>query len=237
MTDTYYDERPVKRRTLALVALLALCMVSLTSVAYAYSTTVNIEDNPIADNYYAIDYTDDSGDVFDVPEPIPVGNDEIVINPIITYAYDANHVYGKVITPAINAKNITREFYVTFTTDMGADKEFTLTTSVEYNGALVDIMTAFVENSDAVYMVWDATADDGNGGTGAFVALDKTEVKNGDIIKIVLTLRIHDVADTNAIASITQEVDDEDTEGDLVALVDELSTYRYDVTVTVAPTP
>lgn len=225
MTDTYYDDRPVKRRTLALVALLALCMVSLTSVAYAYTTTVNIEDNPIADHYYTIDYTDNAGAPLMVPLAMTPANDEIVITTVVGHTVSGNAYTEKTVTASIDANTFTRTFYVKFNADEGAeDKAFTISVVATPDS----VLGKFVSMDPAVtYEV------------GGHV-VEPNAIHKGNLVKVTLTMNVTAVENINTLELSTQVPATITAETDLVALLDdvrdELATHTFDVRVTVEPT-
>lgn len=217
MTDTYYDDRPVKRRTLALVALLALCMVSLTSVAYAYSTTVTINNNPIDDNYYTIDYTNASGESIFVPLGV-VADDEIVITTVSTVDAETG---DKVVTAKINANDaITREFYVTLNADSDAEvnKNFTLDVAVDFD----DIFDQFVELG--TYTLKHANN-----------SVVNNDVKVGETIKITLTLVVIEKSLSPSAVTGLPSVDNVDTADDLDAVKAILDDCVFGVTVSASP--
>lgn len=227
MTDTYYDERPVKRRTLALVALLALCMVSLTSVAYAYSTTVNIEDNPIADHYYTIDYTDNAGTPLMVPLAMTPANDEIVITTLIGHGAVSEGAYtNKTVTASIDANTFTRTFYVEFNADadVPADKAFTISVEATPDS----VLEQFISQTSVTYKV------------GGNAVASNAIVKNS-IVEVTLTMTVASVADINTLGLTAQVpatiTDATDLVAPLNAVKAELATHTFDVAVSVEPTP
>lgn len=226
MTDTYYDERPVKRRTLALVALLALCMVSLTSVAYAYTTTVNIEDNPIADHYYTIDYTDNAGTPLMVPLAMTPANDEIVITTVVGHTVSGNAYTEKTVTASIDANTFTRTFYVEFNadTDVPANKAFTIS------------VVATPDSVFGQFISQDPTVTYKVGGN----AVASNAIVKNSIVEVTLTMNVSAVADINTLG-LDAEVPATITDAtDLVAFLDavktELATHTFDVAVSVTPT-
>ena len=223
MTDTYYDKRPVQRRTLALVAVLALCMVSLTSVAYAYSTTVSIEDNPIADHYYTIDYTNGLGTPLMVPLAMNSADDEIVITTAVSHGAVSGNVYtDKTVTATINANTFTRTFYVEFNADEDAeDKAFTISVDVTLDSVLEKFIS--YDPSSVTYKV-----DNG--------VVVPTAIHKGDIVEVTLTMTIEDPVDVSTLG-LQADVDPDDLVTTLGAVKTELATHTFDVVVSVTPTP
>lgn len=227
MTDTYYDERPVKRRTLALVALLALCMVSLTSVAYAYTTTVNIEDNPIADHYYTIDYTNDQGTPLMVPLAMTPANDEIVITTVVGHTVSGNAYTEKTVTASIDANTFTRTFYVEFNADadVPADKAFIISVVATPDS----VLEQFICTQDPV-VTYEM---DGHAVASNAIVKDK-------LVKVTLTMNVRAVENINSLGLSTQvpaTILADDDETNLVAILNavktELATHTFDVAVSV----
>lgn len=236
MTDTYYDKRPVQRRTLALVAVLALCMVSLTSVAYAYSTTVSIEDNPIADHYYTIDYTNDQGTPCMVPLTMTPANDEIVITTVVGHTVSGNAYTERTVTASIDANTFTRVFYVKFNADGDVDDEKKFT---------IDVTAKVGEQDDAVLSKFITQTSftcekvvDGNA-----TAVDKDKIVKDSLVKVTLTMNVAHVEDVNTLelsAQVPATISADDDETNLVARLNavktELATHTFDVVVSVQPT-
>lgn len=121
--------------SVALVVLMFLA-VSMVAVGFAIKSTLTINDNEFEDKYYAIDYTDETGEVELVnltlsPSELKVYTDVVLDNGARTFnAY-------------IEGGEIVQEFYVrTYTNDANATFNLTFETDIEdkqYLSQIVDV--------------------------------------------------------------------------------------------------
>ncbi len=80
MTTNYVDEKGLKKKFLAPLIVVMLCAVTLTGVAYAYSSSIS-GNGYIAADYYAIElYRHEPS-----PNPTPLPSDSIYFNDVETY--------------------------------------------------------------------------------------------------------------------------------------------------------
>lgn len=214
------------------MALLALCMVSLTAVAYAYTTTVDIEDNPISDHYYTIDYTESDGNT---PRMAPLAmtpaNDEIVITTAIGHTVSGNTYTERTVTASINANTFTRTFYVVFNADNDVDDGKKFTIDVTANIQDDAILKQFLSLTSVAYEV------DGH-------AVDADKIVKNSLVKVTLTMTVAHIPDITTLGlgtEIPATLSADDNVADFVAILNdvktELATHTFDVRVTVEPTP
>lgn len=89
---------------------LFICFLAIAGVgiAYAYNSTIQIDDNPVNEQYFSLDYTNQSGTGIDTVIAIPVDTKDMTITTSVEVDGDSR-TFTATINKDVNA-NITREF-------------------------------------------------------------------------------------------------------------------------------
>ena len=207
--DSYKEANTTyKKRMVAPLVLLVFAMVSFTALGFAYmhASELAIEKNTLDSKYYEIDYTDSEG--------VSI-NDKLDAVEITAYTDidvdTSTSPETRTFNAYLNGATIDRTFYVTIRSDMSADTEFTLTTTVEFG----DVLGQFLTNT---------------------VTYDKAVVKTGDTVAITLRLTIEDAKDIKTITGITPSGNAIDDVSDLSSALDSICSNTYNIKVTATPT-
>lgn len=208
--DYYKEDNPeFKKQLLIPLAVLLLCAISLTAVGFAYmhASQLDIEKNGLDSEYYEIDY---------------MGSDGVNINSkldaveIIAYTDivvdTSTNPPTRTFSAHFDNAEFTEDFYVAIRSDMSADTEFTLNTTVDMGNVLGQFIT---------YDNTDAQAD---------VEYDKTVIHPGDVVKVTITLHIAN----EDVETVTGTEINSYTE--LKTALDTLCENTYNIKVTAIPT-
>lgn len=205
------DDSSVNRKKLLLVPLITLliCVISLTAVAFAYyhASELEIEKNGLDGKYYEIDYTNSNGVQIETALDIldfSAYTDITVDTDAGTRTFDAY----------LNGETFERTFYVTLNTDMGDDRNFTISATADFGS----VISQFLTLTDVAY------------------SSDNTAVKNGDTIGITLTMSITADKDVKTITGITPSGNGIDSISDLADALESICSNTYTVNVNAAPT-
>lgn len=212
--DSYKEDNPEFRKQLLIpLAVLLMCVISLTAVGFAYmhASELEIEKNGLDSEYYEIDYTNSNG------VAINSKLDEVEISAYTQIAIDPSANPPRTFDAHLNDANISKDFYVTIRSDMSADTVFTLNTTVE----LGDVLGQFI-----TYDNTDAQTD---------VAYDKAVIHPGDTVKVTIILHIGNT-DIKTITGITPSGNAIDDVDDLASALESICTNTYTVNVTAEQT-
>lgn len=171
---------------------LFICFLAIAGVgvAYAYnSSTIQINDNPVNEQYYTLDYTNDTGGMIATVLQIPVDTKDMTITTSVSVVDDGdpatndrtfNATINKVDNPATNTAQFTRTFYVKLASNMDADQKFAVDGTVDGD----DVINAiFGECTFKFYKGTGFTEEVTN--TNQFTAS-----QSGIVYKVVLTVPI-----------------------------------------------
>lgn len=206
--DSYKEDNPeFKKQLLIPLAVLLMCVISLTAVGFAYmhASELEIEKNGLDSEYYEIDYMGSDG------VNINSKLDAVKLSAYTKIAIDPSATPPRTFNAYLNDADITKDFYVTIRSDMSADTEFTLNTTVE----LGDVLGQFI-----TYDNTDQTDVDYHNPT----------IHAGDTVKVTITLHIAN----EDIETITGTEINSHTE--LKNALDTLCENTYKIKVTAKPT-
>lgn len=174
-----------RKKLLVPLVVLLLCGVALTGAAYAYSTSVTVNDNPVAGDYYSIDMYDAPAASTAITEALEADSD---------FKVYTTHTVGGQYVAGVEGGTFERTVYVKITSD-NADFKYTIKaptcTYTAATGNLADIAIAF--GSAAITKVSDNSA----------VTPGTTQVNAGDVLKIVLTFNVTADDDVGSFASVS----------------------------------
>lgn len=209
--DQYRDVDESSKKKLYLLPLLTLliCVISLTAVAFAYyhASELEIEKNGLDGKYYEIDYTNSTG------TQIETSLDVLDFSAYTDITVDAE-TGTRTFDAYLNEETFERTFYVTLNTDMGDDREFTISANADFGS----IISQFVTLTNVAY------------------SSDNTAVKNGDTIGITLTMSITADKDVKTITGITPSGDSINSISALADALDSICSNTYSVNVNAVPT-
>ena len=213
--DSYKEDNPEFRKQLLIpLAVLLMCVISLTAVGFAYmhASQLDIEKNGLDSEYYEIDYMGKDG--VDITSKL----DAVEISAYTEIAIDTSTTPPtRTFDAYFNDADISKDFYVTIRSDMSADTVFTLNTTVK----LGDVLGQFI-----TYDNTSAQTD---------VAYDKAVIHPGDTVKVTITLHIGNT-DIKTITGITPSGNAIDDVDDLASALDSICSNTYTVKVTAEPT-
>lgn len=217
--DSYKEDNPeFKKQLLIPLVVLLLCTLALTALGFAYmhASELDIEKNGLDNKYYEIDY---------------MGSDGVAINSkldavkIIAYTDivvdNSTNPATRTFSAHFDNADYTEDFYITIRSDMSADTEFTLNTTVDMGNVLGQFIT--YDNTDAQTDVVYASAQ-------TDVAYDKTAIHAGDTVKVTITLHIAN----EDVETVTGTEINSHTE--LKTALDTLCENTYNIKVTAIPT-
>lgn len=127
---------------------LFICFLAIVgvSVAYAYNSTIQIDDNPVDEQYFTLDYTNGTGTA--IATVLPASAEDMTITTSVSVAdtdgdpateeRTFNAIINKVVAPETNTAQFTREFYVKLASNMDADQEFAITGSVDKSDTVIN---------------------------------------------------------------------------------------------------
>lgn len=210
--DQYRDnDESINRKKLYLVPLLTLliCVISLTAVAFAYyhASELEIEKNGLDGKYYEIDYTNSTG------TQIETSLDVLDFSAYTDITVDAE-TGTRTFDAYLNGETFERTFYVTLHTDMGDDRNFTVSATADFGS----VISQFVTLTNVAY------------------SSDNTAVKNGDTIGITLTMSITADKNLKTITGITPSGDGINSVSALADALDSICSNTYSVNVNAVPT-
>lgn len=211
--DSYKEDNPEFRKQLLIpLAVLLMCVISLTAVGFAYmhASQLDIEKNGLDSEYYEIDYMGSDG------VNINSKLDAVKLSAYTQIAIDPSATPPRTFNAYLHDADITKDFYVTIRSDMSADTVFTLNTTVKLGDVLRQFLTYDNTNqTDVVY--------------------DKTTIHAGDTVKVTITLHIENT-DIKTITGITPSEDAIDDVDDLSSALDSICSNTYNIKVTAKPT-
>lgn len=176
--NTYNEDESKRKQAMIPLIALFICFLAITcvGVAYAFNSTIQIDKNPVNEQYFTLDYTDkDGGAIADVLE-IPTDSKDMTITTSVKVDGDSR-TFTATINENVNA-NITREFYVKLASDMDGQK-FKITGTVDKSDTVINAI--FGDCTDAFKMY--------NKSTDAEV--DMGSVDANKEYKVILTIPIN----------------------------------------------
>lgn len=207
---------------------LFICFLAIAGVgiAYAYNSSIQIDNNPVNEQYYTLDYTDGTGGAIYTVLEIPADTKDMTITTHITAngvnPRTFNAILNEVIAPAENTASFERVFYVKLASNMDADQEFAITGTVTGDSVISAIFgtCAFkmYDNTDTEVNMGHVTANQGA----------------TDVYKVVLTVPINanvNVKTIPGLAGASAIVD----AGTLATALEDLDNHKFSVTLTATP--
>lgn len=200
---------------------LFICFLAIAgvSVAYAYnSSTIQIDDNPVNEQYYTLDYTDNSGGV--IATVLPASADDMTIT--TSLVTNGVRTFNAVIN-GDGTDSFTREFYVKLASNM-ADQNFAITGSVDKSDTVINAI--FGECTFNFYK--------GTGFTEEVTAGQFTASQSGVMYKVVLTVPIKANVDVKSLdlANGGNAIVDAST---LATALGDLVNHKFSVTLNATP--
>ena len=208
---------------------LFICFLAILSVGvvYAYNSTIQIDDNPVNEQYFTLDYTDEDGDaIYSVLEIPTDSKDMTVTTSIVANGVNPrtfNAVINKVVAPAENTASFERVFYVKLASNMDADQKFAITGTV--TGDTV---------TDAIFGNSTFKFYKGTGFTEEVTAGQFTASQDGVMYKVVLTVPIKANVDVKTIPGLAgaSAIVDANT---LATALEDLDNHKFSVKLTATP--
>lgn len=207
---------------------LFICFLAIAGVgvAYAYNSTIQIDDNPVNEQYFTLDYTNETGTAIATVLQIPVDTNDMTITTGVSVAdTDGNpateeRTFTAIINKNVNA-NITREFYVKLASDMGADQKFVITGSVDKSDTVIN----------AIFGTCTFAMKGGNDFTQD---VNMASVDAGHVYKVILTISINSNVDVKTLdlANGGNAIVDANT---LATALSDLATHTFGVSMSAEP--
>lgn len=207
---------------------LFICFLAIAGVgiAYAYnSSTIQINDNPVNEQYYTLDYTNGTGDAIYTVLEIPADTKDMTITTHITAngvnPRTFNAILNEVIAPAENTASFERVFYVKLASNMDADQEFAITGTVTGDSVISAIF------GTCIFKMYDNTDTEVDMDTVVANQID-------EVYKVVLTVPINanvNVKTIPGLAGASAIVD----AGTLATALADLDNHKFSVKLTATP--
>jgi hypothetical protein len=168
------EEAGSRKKYLAPLIVIMLCLVALTGAAYAYTTSVTSTQNGVTADYISIDlYNADGSGVVDAPVA------ESNVN-VVTFKTDVTKADHKITITAVNTDKLIAKAYVKVSEDMSATKsKLTITPTSPTMSGILEEMTVTVAVSKVLDGSTEIEAQEG-----------KYEVTNGNLITIELSATV-----------------------------------------------
>lgn len=199
---------------------LFICFLAIAGVgiAYAYNSTIQIDDNPVNEQYFSLDYTNETGAMCDTVIEIPDGTKDMTITTSVEVDGDS-----RTFNATIQSGSFERVFYVKLVSNMDADQEFAITGTVNKDDTVIN---AIFGNCDNAFKMYDST--------DTLVDMAHVTANQGTTVyKVVLTIPVNEVNVKSipglAGASAIKNASTLDT-----ALAD-LDNHKFSVTLTATP--
>ena len=214
---------------------LFICFLAILSVGvvYAYNSTIQIDDNPVDEQYFTLDYTDGTGTA--IATVLPASADDMIITTSLSVAdtdgnpateeRTFNAIINKVVPPETNTAQFTREFYVKLASDMDAGQKFAITGTVDKTSDSV-INAIFGDCTFKFYK--------GTGFTEEVTAGQFTASQSGVVYKVVLTVPINANVNVKTIPGLAgaSAIVDAST---LATALSDLANHTFSVSMSVEP--
>lgn len=209
---------------------LFICFLAIASVGvvYAYNSTIQIDDNPVDEQYYTLDYTNGTGTAIDTVIAIPDGTKDMTITTSVKVDGDSRTfkaVINEVADGQSNTAQFTREFYVKLASDMNASQKFAITGEVKDNDDTV-IRAIFGESTFKFYK--------GTGFTEEVIAGQFTASQDGVMYKVVLTVPINANVNVKSL-DLANGGDAIVDAGTLATALEDLDNHKFSVKLTATP--
>lgn len=213
---------------------LFICFLAIAGVgiAYAYNSSIQIDDNPVNEQYFTLDYTNDGGnwiatvlpaDAEDMTITTSVSVVETDTDPDTPGERTFNATINKVESGP-NTAQLTREFYVKLTSNMDGQK-FKITGEVKDNDDTV-IRAIFGESTFKFYK--------GTGFTEEVTAGQFTASQDGVMYKVVLTVPINANVNVKSL-DLANGKDKIVDAGTLATALKDLDNHKFSVKLTATP--
>ena len=204
---------------------LFICFLAIAGVgvAYAFNSTIQIDKNPVNEQYFTLDYTDEDGDATYKVLEIPTNSKDMTI----TTGIVANGVVPRTFKAVINedgTDSFTRTFHVKLASNMDVGQKFAITGEVKDNDDTV-IRAIFGESTFKFYK--------GTGFTEEVLANQFTANQDGVVYKVVLTVPIKTNVDVT-----TTGLDGADgivNASTLATALEDLDNHKFSVKLTATP--
>lgn len=205
---------------------LFICFLAIAGVgiAYAFNSTIQIDDNPVNEQYFTLDYTNDSGGAIATVLPADA-EDMTIITSVSVKDTDGNPATEeRTFTATIQSGSFERVFYVKLASDMNDSQKFAITGEVKDNNDTV-IRAIFGESTFKFYK--------GTGFTEEVTAGQFTASELGVVYKVILTVNVNEV-DVSTLTGLdgADEIKDATT---LATALADLDNHKFSVTLTATP--
>lgn len=205
---------------------LFICFLAIAGVgiAYAYNSTIQIDDNPVNEQYFTLDYTDGTGAKCDTVIAIPDDTKDMTITTSVKVDGDSrtfNAVINEVADGQPNTAKFERVFYVKLASNMDADQEFAITGTVTG-----DTVTNAIFGT-CIFKMYDNTDTEVDMDT---VVANQTD----EVYKVVLTVPINANVNVKTIPGLAGASAIVDANTLATALAD-LDNHKFSVTLTATP--
>ena len=206
---------------------LFICFLAIigVSVAYAYNSTIQIDDNPVDEQYFTLDYTNGTGTA--IATVLPASAEDMTITTSVSVADTDGDpaTEERTFTATIQSGNFERVFYVKLVSNMDVNQEFVITGSVEDNDDTV-IGAIFGDCTNA-FKMYDST--------DTLVDMGHVTANQGatDVYKVVLTIPVNEVdVKTLDLANGGNAIVDA---GTLATALNDLAHHTFSVSMSVQP--
>ena len=210
---------------------LFICFLAIAGVgvAYAYNSSIQIDNNPVNEQYFTLDYTDEGGHATYKVLEIPTDSKDmtittgIVANGVNPRTFKA--VINEVADGQSNTAQFTREFYVKLASDMDAGQKFLITYSVDKSDTVINAI--FGECTFKFYKGTGFTEEVTNNN-------QFTASQDGVVYKVVLTVPIKANVDVKTIPGLAgaSAIVDATT---LATALNDLANHTFSVSMSVEP--
>ena len=196
--NTYNEDESKRKQAMIPLIALFICFLAIAGVgvAYAYNSSIQIDNNPVNEQYFTLDYIDKDGHASGTVIAIPVDTKDMTITTSVTVAdTDDNpatpevRTFNATINKDVNA-NITRTFYVKLASDMDGQK-FKITGTVDKSDTVINAI--FGDCTDA-FKMYDKSTD---------AEVDMNSVDANKEYKVILTIPINSNVNVKTISGLT----------------------------------
>lgn len=191
--NTYNENESNRKQAMIPLIALLICFLAITGVgvAYAYNhSTIQIDENPVNEQYFTLDYTNQSGNMIYSVLEIPTDSKDMTVTTSIV----ANGVNPRTFNAVINedgTDSFERVFYVKLASNMDAGQMFEITGTVTGDTVTNAIF------GDCTFKFYKGTGFTEEVTAGQFTA---SEV--GVVYKVVLTVPIKTNVDVKTIPGL-----------------------------------
>lgn len=223
--NTYNEDESKRKQAMIPLIALFICFLAIAGVgvAYAYNSSIQIDNNPVNEQYFTLDYIDKGGHTtYDVLE-IPTDSKDMTVTTHlvangVTRTFTAT--INEVADGQSNTAKFERVFYVKLASNMGANQEFAIDGTVT-GDSVTDAIFGDCTNAFKMYDSTDALVD-----------MDHvTANQDGVKYKVVLTVPINANVNVKTIPGLAGASAIADASTLATALAD-LDNHKFSVTLT-----